>query len=72
MLTVILAALLGVVGIVAVLAYVKKANNATIDSGKAVSVLVASGSIPQGTSLNQARSGNLLVPKTYPKGAVPD
>ncbi len=71
MLTVILAALLGVVGIVAVLAYVKKANNASVDSGKAVSVLVASGSIPQGTSLNQAVGGNLLVPKTYPKGAVP-
>jgi pilus assembly protein CpaB len=71
MLTVILAALLGVVGIVAVLAYVKKTNSTAFDNGKAVSVLVASGSIPQGTSLNQAVSGNLLIPKRYPKGAIP-
>ncbi len=71
MLTVVLAGLLGVLGIVAVLAYVQKANNQVVDNNKAVTVLVASGSIPQGTSLNQAVAGNLLVPKTYPKGAVP-
>jgi pilus assembly protein CpaB len=71
MLTVILAALLGVVGIVAVLAYVQNTNATAFDNGKAVSVLVANGSIPQGTSVNQAFSGNLLIPKRYPKGAVP-
>lgn len=71
MLTVVLAGLLGVLGIVAVLAYVQKANNQVVDNNKAVTVLVANGSIPQGTSLNQAVAGNLLIPKRYPKGAVP-
>lgn len=71
MLTVTLAALLGVVGIVAVLAYVNKANQRAITGMKAVSVLVASDSIPQGTSVSQAVSGGLLVRQQYPEASIP-
>ncbi len=54
MTTVALAALLAVLGIVAVLAYVSKANTRAIEGNKAVSALVANGTIPEGTSLSTA------------------
>ncbi len=71
MLTVMLAGLLGIVGIVAVLAYVNKANDRAIQGQKAVSVLVASDSIPQGTSVSQAVSVGLLIRQKYPQSSVP-
>ena len=54
MLTVALAALLAVLGIVAVLTYVGKANQRAIAGMKAVSTLVAKDAIPAGTSANDA------------------
>jgi pilus assembly protein CpaB len=72
MLTVVLAALLGVVGIVAVLAYVNKANTRAVDGKKPVTVLVAKGSIPQGTSVGQAFSAQELVAQTFPASTIPD
>jgi pilus assembly protein CpaB len=71
MLTVILAALLGVVGIVAVLAYVHRSNDSISQGLNPETVLVASGPIPEGTSVSQAISGNLLVPRQFPKSALP-
>ena len=71
MLTVILAGLLGVVGIVAVLAYVHKADQRAIAGKQAVSVLVANDSIPQGTSVSQAVSGGLLVKQQFPESSIP-
>lgn len=71
MLTVVLAGLLGVVGIVAVLAYVSNANQRAIAGQKAVSVLVANDSIPQGTSVGQAVSGGLLVRRDFPASSLP-
>jgi pilus assembly protein CpaB len=71
MLTVVLAALLGVVGIVAVLAYVNKANSSNLQKHKPVTVLVANGSIPQGTSVGQAFSAHELIAQTFPAATVP-
>jgi pilus assembly protein CpaB len=72
MLTVVLAALLGVVGIVAVLAYVNKANTNIVNNNKPVTVLVANGSIPQGTSVGQAFSAHELVGRTFPAATIPE
>jgi pilus assembly protein CpaB len=70
-LTVVLACLLGIAGIVAVLAYVNKANQRALDGQQAVSVLVANDSIPQGTSVGQAVSGGLLVRRDFPASSLP-
>lgn len=71
MLTVILAALLGIVGIVAVLAYVNKSNSTIRDSLKPETVLIANGAIPEGTSVSQAINGDLLISQTFPKSSLP-
>lgn len=71
MLTVALAALLAVLGIVAVLAYVGKANVRAMNGIKAVSTLVAKEAIPAGTSANDALRQGLLVSEQQPASAVP-
>ena len=71
MLTVALAALLAVVGIVAVLAYVGQANKRAIEGMKAVSTLVAKDAIPAGTSANDALHRGLLVAEQLPASSVP-
>jgi pilus assembly protein CpaB len=71
MLTVMLAALLAVFGIVAVLAYVAKANARAIQNTKTVFVLVAKKPIPSGTSVSEARRQGLLLREPEPFGAVP-
>jgi pilus assembly protein CpaB len=70
-LTLMLAGLLGIAGIAAVLAYVHKADQRAIAGQKAVSVLVSSDSIPQGTSVSQAVSGGLLIRQQFPESSIP-
>jgi pilus assembly protein CpaB len=64
-----LAALLAVLGIVAVLAYVGKANQRAMDGIKPASVLVAKQAIPAGTPISQARA--LLTSHQIPASLVP-
>jgi pilus assembly protein CpaB len=71
MLTVILAALLGVLGIVAVLAYVHKANVRAIQGVTAVPVLVAQQAIPAGTPVTKALRDHLLERQMLPQSSVP-
>ncbi len=71
MLTVALAALLAVLGIVAVLAYVGNANHRAILGMKAVSTLVAKDAIPAGTSATDALHKGLLVAEQLPQSSVP-
>jgi pilus assembly protein CpaB len=71
MLTVALAALLAVLGIVAVLTYVGKANQRAIVGMKAISTLVAKDAIPAGTSAKDALHKGLLVPELLPTSSVP-
>jgi Flp pilus assembly protein CpaB len=71
MLTVMLAALLAVFGIVAVLAYVQTANKRAIADTRTVFVLVAQQPIPSGTSVSVARRQGLLLREPEPFGAVP-
>ena len=67
-----LAGLLAVLGIVAVLAYVGKADQRAIAGMKAESVLVAKAQIPSGTAAAQARRDGLLTLKQLPASSVPD
>jgi len=69
--TVTLAGLLAVLGIVAVLAYVQKANIRAVDGMKAVTVLVAKAPIPSGTRASQALSEKLLTVEKLPSRSVP-
>lgn len=69
MVTVIVAALLAVVGIVAVLAYVAKANQRAIQGIKPASVLVAKQAIAAGTPISQART--MLTSRQVPASLVP-
>jgi pilus assembly protein CpaB len=70
-LAVALAVLLALIGIVAVLTYVHKANERAIAGLKAVTVLAASQPIPAGTSASAAQSGGLLTSEKLPLSSVP-
>jgi len=70
-LAVALAVLLALIGIVAVLAYVHKANERAIAGLKAVTVLAASQPIPAGTSASAAQSRGLLTSEKLPLSSVP-
>ena len=70
-LTVTLAVLLAVLGVAGVLAYVHKADSRALSGMRAVSVLVAQGQIPAGTSANSAQQGGLLHSETLPASSVP-
>jgi len=70
-LTVTLAILLAVLGTAGVLAYVHKADSRALDGLKPVSVLVAQGQIPAGTTANSAQQGGLLRSERLPASAVP-
>jgi pilus assembly protein CpaB len=70
-LTVVLALVLAVLGTVGVLAYVHKADNRALQGMRAVSVLVAQGPIPAGTSANSAQQTGLLRSETLPASSVP-
>jgi len=70
-LTIVAAVVLAAVGTVSVLAYVHQANNRAVEGLKAVSVVVAKGSIPSGTPAGQAMRDGLLANQTLPAGSVP-
>jgi pilus assembly protein CpaB len=70
-LTVTLAALLAVLGIAAVLAYVAKANQRAVQGMKAENVLVAKAAIPSGTPALQAQHEGLLILERLPSSSVP-
>ena len=70
-LTVALAILLAVLGTAGVLAYVHKADSRALDEMKPVSVLVAQGQIPAGTSANSAHQQGLLRSERLPASSVP-
>jgi len=70
-LTVALAILLAVLGTAGVLAYVHKADSRALDAMKPVSVLVAQGQIPAGTSAGSAQQQGLLRSERLPAASVP-
>jgi pilus assembly protein CpaB len=70
LLTITLALVVGIAGIVAVLAYVRQANERAVNGLRAETVVVANGAISAGTSLSQARSENLLGTEKVPASSV--
>lgn len=70
-LTIALAAVLALIGAVAVLVYVRQANNRAVAGLKAEKVLVAKTLIPAGTSLRAAQSQGLLGSENVPIASVP-
>jgi pilus assembly protein CpaB len=70
LLTITLAVVLAVVGIVAVLAYVHRANERAVNGLKAESVVVAGSPIPAGTSLLTAKQENWLTTEDVPDSSV--
>jgi pilus assembly protein CpaB len=66
-----LAGMLALLGIVAVLAYVRNADNRALQRYHVVSVLVAKQPIPAGTTAEAAISGGLLGTEKFPVGSVP-
>jgi pilus assembly protein CpaB len=70
-LTIAAAVVLAAVGTVSVLVYVHQANNRAVEGLRAVSVVVAKGSIPAGTPAGQAMRNGLLGTQTLPAGSVP-
>lgn len=71
MLTMALAALLAVLGTVAVLAYVHQANNRAVAGLKTENVLVAKAAIPAGTKAALAVREGLLTRQQFPRESLP-
>jgi pilus assembly protein CpaB len=72
LLTVTLAGVLALIGVIAILAYVRQANERAVNGLKAETVMVAKGPIAAGTTLNQAKAGGLLGTETVPVSSVTD
>jgi len=70
LLTITLATVLGILGIVAVLAYVRQANERAVNGLKAETVVAASNAIPAGTSLRIAEAEHLLTTEKVPESSV--
>jgi len=70
LLTITLAAVLALVGIVAVLAYVHQANERAVNGLKAETVMVAAGPIGEGTSLSKAQQEHLLSTEKVPESSL--
>lgn len=70
LLTITLAAVLAMLGIVAVLAYVHQANERAVHGLKAETVMVAAGAIPAGTSLSKAQQEHLLGSEKVPESSL--
>jgi pilus assembly protein CpaB len=70
-LTVVLAIVLAVLGTAGVLAYVHKADSRALDAMKPVTVVVAQGQIPAGTSASSAQQQGLLRSERLPASSVP-
>ena len=71
MFTIVLAALLAVLGAAAVLAYVRQANNRAVAGLKAEIVVTANANISAGTSLAEAQRLNLLTTAKFPEASLP-
>lgn len=71
LLTITLAAVLAMLGAVAVLAYVHQANERAIAGLKTVNVIAAKGIISPRTSLGEAQREGLLTTETLPERSVP-
>jgi pilus assembly protein CpaB len=69
-LTIALAGLLALLGVVAVLAYARQANNRAIAGMKAETVLWATHAIPRGTSLEKARQDQWLGSEQVPVNSL--
>ena len=70
MLTIALAAVLGLLGVVAVVAYAHQANQRAVAGLQAETVMVAKGAIPAGTSLNRAQREGLLSTEKVPVSSL--
>lgn len=70
LLTITLAAVLAVIGVVAILAYVRQANERAVNGLKAETVVWAKDPIAAGTSLSQAQQGGLLGTEKVPVSSV--
>jgi pilus assembly protein CpaB len=70
LLTITLAAVLALVGVVAVTAYVRQANVRAVNGLKAETVLFAKAPITAGTSLTQAQHGGLLGTEKVPESSL--
>jgi pilus assembly protein CpaB len=70
MLTITLAAVLGLLGVVAVVAYAHQANQRAVNGLKAETVMVAKAAIPAGTSLNEAQDQKLLGTEKVPVSSL--
>lgn len=70
-LTIALAALLAMLGTVAVLAYVHQANDRAVAGLRAEAVIIAKATIPSGTSLRDAQDEHLLTTERVPIASVP-
>lgn len=70
LLAIVLAVVLAVIGVAAILAYVRQANVRAINGLKTEAVLVATGTIPAGTPLGQAR--DLLATRKFPVSSLAD
>jgi Flp pilus assembly protein CpaB len=70
LLTITVAAVLALVGVVAILAYVRQANERAVNGLKAETVVVANGPIAAGTSLRQAQQGGLLGYEKVPDSSL--
>jgi pilus assembly protein CpaB len=70
LLTIVLAAVLAVFGMVAVLAYARQANVRAVNGLKAETVMVAKAAIPAGTSLRDAQQADRLTTETVPVSSL--
>jgi pilus assembly protein CpaB len=70
LLTITLAVVLAMFGVVAVLAYVRQANERAVNGLKAETVMVAAGAIPAGTSLSKAQQEDLLSTEKVPDSSL--
>jgi pilus assembly protein CpaB len=69
-LTITLAAVLALVGVVAILAYVRQANERAVTGLKAETVVYAKDPIAAGTSLSHAQQGGLLATEKVPESSL--
>jgi pilus assembly protein CpaB len=70
LLTITLAAVLAMLGIVAVLAYVHQANERAVNGLKAQTVVIAAHAIPAGTSLSTAQNAHWLSTEKVPDSSL--
>lgn len=70
-LTIVLAIVLALVGVVAVLAYVKQADQRALAGQQPVYVYVAAQQVPAGTSASTAKADGMLVRQKLPAKSVP-